>query len=651
MTQKISPYIEAKYGWDFGEGGWNSGMDQNLLKFSFLFDRNVDGVVSSLPDAVNGKAYYLTADNRLYFAAGTNYFSTPVPKWFEFKDRLTGDTYQFDGVTANLITSPAQLDSRLDSIELTVTSLGTAAFEDISFFATQASLDIVEAGAQAYTDLLRQDLADDDEGKGVSLVRGAVRQINSVAELRTVEGRYAGEQVALVSYYDGWAATARGATGGGLLTWDASSTAPDDGGTVFAPSGITTGRWVRNGRRRNLKIEDWGAVPYDSTVDTGPIISAMSSYLTALGGGFITTDGGDFYLASSANLHSKVRLRGTGPGHTRFITTTNTIDAFITASDSRYLSIESATIASDAGIGASNAAIRNNATNGGSRHRYADLEINAFYYGHHCGDLWWDMYLEDVRWNSCQNSFYHIGTGGLNINNLFVKCYSNEPIALGMRFGPMKNTKLQSCNFGGHPTLTSSYVSILGNCYSLKFESCNFENAIFANDSAGVVVWSGSTVSFDSCTFVSNEPAGGATRAFEIQARDTSVVRVHGCSTIQPGVGMQSFYTLNTARLILGKNRDMDTLLDLSSNKAVKDEAIWRGSATGVKSGDLITTGKGATVSQFMAVQIPAADTYPTVMVSVDEKNSTGAVKLRFTNLSDGSPNTAGTFAIDWVAF
>lgn len=97
MTQQTSPFIEGKYGWALGEGNWNLGMDENLLKFSYLFDRNIDGIVSSLPTAVNGTAYFNTTDNRIYFAAGGVYSSTPVPKWFEVTLRSSGQVYQFDG--------------------------------------------------------------------------------------------------------------------------------------------------------------------------------------------------------------------------------------------------------------------------------------------------------------------------------------------------------------------------------------------------------------------------------------------------------------------------------------------------------------------------------------------------------------------------
>jgi len=44
MTQQQSPWVEGAYGWSFGEGGWNVGMDSNLLKFSFLFDANLSSL-------------------------------------------------------------------------------------------------------------------------------------------------------------------------------------------------------------------------------------------------------------------------------------------------------------------------------------------------------------------------------------------------------------------------------------------------------------------------------------------------------------------------------------------------------------------------------------------------------------------------------
>ena len=212
MAQQQSPWLEGAYGWNFGEGGWNSGMDQNLLKFSFMFDRNVDSVVASLPAAVNGQAHYLTTDNRLYFAVGTTYFSTPTPKWFEFKDRSTGTTYQFNGTSAVQIDSPAQLDSRLDAVELTVASLGTAAFESIEFFATQAELDVAVAPLQQF---------DADIGNSADTTKGGFlvgyKRSPLSAVINTVKQSLDGKIVNIWEY----ANLATGYTpGGDISTWD-----------------------------------------------------------------------------------------------------------------------------------------------------------------------------------------------------------------------------------------------------------------------------------------------------------------------------------------------------------------------------------------------------------------------------------------------
>lgn len=152
MTQQTAPFIETKYGWDYGESGWNGGMDENLLKYSILFDRNIDGIVSSLPSVVNGTAYFLTTDNRIYFGVNSAWYSSPVPKWFILVNKASGVTYQFNGTVLAQVDSPAEVEGRLDAVELTISTLGTAAYEDIAFFATQTELDIASAQSSTYTD-------------------------------------------------------------------------------------------------------------------------------------------------------------------------------------------------------------------------------------------------------------------------------------------------------------------------------------------------------------------------------------------------------------------------------------------------------------------------------------------------------------------
>lgn len=160
MSQKISPFLSVNYGWDVGESGWNTGMDENLVKFSFMFDRNIDGVVEALPTTlVNGKAYFLTTDSRLYFSVNNSWYSSAVPKWFILFDRESGQTWQFDGSSLSVIETPTDLDARVVDIEATLSALGTAAFKDEEYFASLSQLDVASAQANSYTDQLEAELS------------------------------------------------------------------------------------------------------------------------------------------------------------------------------------------------------------------------------------------------------------------------------------------------------------------------------------------------------------------------------------------------------------------------------------------------------------------------------------------------------------
>lgn len=175
MPQKISPFVEGKYGWNFGESGWNSGMDENLLKFSFMFTGVVDNVVNSLPTPTNGLAVFLRTDNRFYFSVGTTWYSCPCPIWFVFKVKSTGQFRLFNGTEAVVIDNPSQISSKLSAVELTVSLLGSAAFEDADNFATQDSLDVIEAQANSYADTKTATVLSDlqntsDTSKGATLI-------------------------------------------------------------------------------------------------------------------------------------------------------------------------------------------------------------------------------------------------------------------------------------------------------------------------------------------------------------------------------------------------------------------------------------------------------------------------------------------------
>lgn len=116
MTQQTSPFLEGKYGWSLGESGWNLGMDENLLKFSYLFEGTIDSIVSTLPAPTNGAAVFLTSDKRLYFCVNSLWNSSPTPKWFVVKLKSTGENYIFNGTTLAPIPSSSSLQGQIDAI-------------------------------------------------------------------------------------------------------------------------------------------------------------------------------------------------------------------------------------------------------------------------------------------------------------------------------------------------------------------------------------------------------------------------------------------------------------------------------------------------------------------------------------------------------
>lgn len=132
MTQQTSPFLEGKFGWSLGESNWNLGMDENLLKFSYMFDKNIDGIVSSLPVAVNGTAYFNTTDNRIYYVINNTYFSTPVPKWFIVTLRGTGVDYKFDGSTLTVLSPVTSVSGRTGDVSLTKVDVGLSNVDNTS---------------------------------------------------------------------------------------------------------------------------------------------------------------------------------------------------------------------------------------------------------------------------------------------------------------------------------------------------------------------------------------------------------------------------------------------------------------------------------------------------------------------------------------
>ncbi|WP_342324999.1 hypothetical protein AAEY27_09815 [Kosakonia sp. BYX6] len=101
------------------------------------------------------------------------------------------------------------------------------------------------------SDVLRKDLAEPDGFK-------LIGQVPDIATLRTMAGEN-GKAVLVTEYRSGCG------FGGGQLFWDSSSTDADNGITIFAVTGVTTGRWKR--KYKGFIDAHWAGLPLNSATD------------------------------------------------------------------------------------------------------------------------------------------------------------------------------------------------------------------------------------------------------------------------------------------------------------------------------------------------------------------------------------------------
>jgi len=230
MPQKTSPFIEAKYGWAFGESGWNSGMDENLAKFSYLFNRNIDDIVITLPTIpVEGSAYYLTSEKRVYFVIGGVYYSSPVPKWFEFRLRTTGRIFQFNGVDLVEINYQSLLPSGNTSQYLR----GDLSFQNLT-------KTVVGLGNVDNTSDLNKPISNATQGVidtkvDKNLVNVVVNTLSELKSINTTSIKF----VHRTEYASGLG------DGGTFWRYDPTSTATSNDVTIVSPNN-GGGRWLLN---------------------------------------------------------------------------------------------------------------------------------------------------------------------------------------------------------------------------------------------------------------------------------------------------------------------------------------------------------------------------------------------------------------------
>lgn len=111
---------------------------------------------------------------------------------------------------------------------------------------------------------------------GVNLVTGARRDVDNVAALRVMPGRYDGDQATLAGYY-----TAASRSGGGRLVWDAASSEADNGFTVFQVAGVPTGRWKRVVKGPLYLAQSGAVADYSGSTGTDNRVTVQAAMDTA----------------------------------------------------------------------------------------------------------------------------------------------------------------------------------------------------------------------------------------------------------------------------------------------------------------------------------------------------------------------------------
>lgn len=117
MPQKLSPYLDFKWGWDYGESGWNIGMDENILKSSILLDGNIEEILDNPPTTnTTLKSYYLRSDNHIYFSVNNSWITFPAPLNKIFYVGETSTPFSFNGAEFMRVLSNDEIDDSIQSI-------------------------------------------------------------------------------------------------------------------------------------------------------------------------------------------------------------------------------------------------------------------------------------------------------------------------------------------------------------------------------------------------------------------------------------------------------------------------------------------------------------------------------------------------------
>lgn len=142
-----SPYFDINYGWVYGEDGWNTGMDENLLRLSFLANNTVNEFVSALPSSVSdGYSCILNGDNLAYFWNNGSWVFVSLEQGYEFTTLVDGKRWVRTSTGYQEIPNNVDLDGRVTTLEGDLEEVELAVVENTQNIADlqQATGDITD---------------------------------------------------------------------------------------------------------------------------------------------------------------------------------------------------------------------------------------------------------------------------------------------------------------------------------------------------------------------------------------------------------------------------------------------------------------------------------------------------------------------------
>lgn len=257
----------------------------------------------------NGKQQFVDVNGRPLVFGKVYFYSvgTSTPK----------DTFQ-DVDETILNTNPVICDARGQA-----SIYGTGSYRQVlrDFLGDLIWDQVVPDASEGMNTFIANLLNHTDPTLGAGLVGRATRQVNALAELRTVVGRYANDMIYLERHTTGYN------RGGGPFIWDAASVVADDGVTTIAVTGVVTGRWIRLYSFLTASMFGLKAV---AGFDNVAALAAMETFLRAQGTNQpkVLFEHGRYEYSVSPNWaieHADINpagtvyLRNTGTGHSVII--------------------------------------------------------------------------------------------------------------------------------------------------------------------------------------------------------------------------------------------------------------------------------------------------------------------------------------------